>query len=354
MKRCTLVLPSLKISGGTLELLRLAKDLSTEVRSVDAVSMWRSPHEVQHSGTDVAYLSEWTPRIKLALCQYPALLWRFMRFVGRSDRSATTWIFSHYATLPLTLFIPASRRWYFVQDMEWRFVRSRALSGLLKQAILFFYSRGRIISANAYLSSQLREQGLRVEVEAPIWADSKFRQEIAATRDVDLVMVLRKGAHKRLDLYLALLTRVRAEHPSWRVAIVTPEDHIAIVTRDLVALQLVRPGLAEMKEIYARSRCFVHLSEHEGFGLPPLEAMGGGCVPICRDSGGVRSYMQGELGSLLLPRTFSIEEILARIGLLLSSPAELSRLSSVAARIFVEGSRMASRRAGELRDTDLA
>jgi glycosyltransferase involved in cell wall biosynthesis len=121
--------------------------------------------------------------------------------------------------------------------------------------------------------------------------------------------VLRKGEHKRLDLYLAFIALVR-QRGDFRIAVISPEDDIIESLRGRVAVCLARPSLTEMRAIYARSKCFVHLSDHEGFGLPPLEAMGAGCVPLCRDSGGVRAFMKADkLEPCLFPLTLPIDSI---------------------------------------------
>ncbi|WP_431259098.1 glycosyltransferase [Roseateles chitinivorans] len=84
-----------------------------------------------------------------------------------------------------------------------------------------------------------------------------------------------------------------------------------------------------MRDLYARSTCFIHLSEHEGFGLPPLESMGAGCTPVCRDSGGVRAFMRdGPCADLLLPLSMPIEQVLARAEAVVRDPARIARRAS--------------------------
>ena len=91
----------------------------------------------------------------------------------------------------------------------------------------------------------------------------------------------------------------------------------------------------------------MHLSEHEGFGLPPLEAMGAGCVPLCRDSGGVRAFMQpGELSALLLPASAGVEEIYSRGRALLAEDEQLRNYSRRARDVFRKGLIAATRADG--------
>lgn len=305
-----IVVPSLKISGGIREVLRLRTELDRDGHSSGILSLWTSPHAMT-SDPSVTHLSSWAPHVACAPVHLPILAYRFAQWWRRAGRGASAIVFTHYVTLPLALLTPRKQRFFFVQDLEWNFIGTELLSRLLRRLILAIYRTGRIISANAYLSERLTKEGMHVAIEAPIWADPGFNAADAPTQDVDFAMVLRKGAHKRLDLYLRFIELARGSQ--LRVAVVTPEDAIVTLVREQVAEVLLRPTHEEMRSLYARSTCFIHLSEHEGFGLPPLEAMGAGCIPVCRDSGGVRAFMsEGHFADLLLPLTMSIEDVFAK------------------------------------------
>jgi glycosyltransferase involved in cell wall biosynthesis len=86
------------------------------------------------------------------------------------------------------------------------------------------------------------------------------------------------------------------------------------------------------------------MSDQEGFGLPPLEAMGSGCVPICRDSGGVRAYMIGKLKESLLPLNSDIDYIIDFADKL-QHRNEWALLSSFAKQVFVDGLNKSNNRA---------
>ena len=338
-----LVLPSLKISGGTREALRLACELDgCNGCTADVHAMWQSPHAVSGQPLQVVALSSWQTRIGLAAFQLPVIAARFhrrARYGGAGHQAADRrWIFTHYATLPLSLLVPRVERWYFVQGLEWQFLGERTLaSRLLKRFMLFAYRRGTVISANAYLTQELRTQGVAVAAEAPIWADERYAMASAKVRDIDVVMMLRKGMPKRLDLYRLFIAAIVRRSPDISVAIITPEDEIAATVRQDVTTCLVRPDLPAMAALYSRSRLFVFLSEHEGFGLPPLEAMGAGCVPICRDCGGVRSYMTGPLAALVVPLDCNVDAIVARVLNLLADEPQRAVLAEQASSVFLAG-----------------
>jgi glycosyltransferase involved in cell wall biosynthesis len=65
------------------------------------------------------------------------------------------------------------------------------------------------------------------------------------------------------------------------------ENLPAIAAAEGIAARVsIRPYVfdAELAELYGRARAFVLLSEYEGFGHPPLEALGSGVPPVLLDT----------------------------------------------------------------------
>lgn len=333
---CYIVIPALKISGGIREALNLGDSLNENGCKTGIVSMWQNEHPMPTS-MGVTFLSGWVAKIKFALFQLPLLMFNFSQFAYTKEPNSSKFIFTHYVTLPFAFFVPRSSRFYFVQDLEWEFVKRPLIKKALRWFIVWFYRRGSIITANQYLTSSLSDLGLNVQLETPIWAQADFLCNEAQPRDIDFVMVLRNGDHKRLNLYLSFID-ANKKNDKYRIAVITPEDSIADAVQDAVSLVLRRPSLEEMRNLYSRSKCFILLSEHEGFGLPPLEAMGAGCVPICRDCGGVRAFMGNDLlKNNLIPLSRSVDEILQYGDYLLSNPSTLQSLSESAKEVFTSG-----------------
>jgi glycosyltransferase involved in cell wall biosynthesis len=352
MVRWHLVVPAMTVSGGIRETLRLGEEMADQGAEVDVLSMWRSDNPMP-SALRVEYLSDCKASVAHALLRLPLLAARFSRWLRvparRGTASSERFLFTHYATLPLALFVPSERRFFFVQDLEWKFVSNPHLSGLLRRMIMYFYRRGTLVSANGYLTSSLAQLGIPAALEAPIWADKEFLAQDSGPRDIDFTMMLRKGAHKRLDYYRSFIDLARSDR-NLKLAVISPEPDLIASVRGCVDVCLVRPSLEEMRALYQRSKCFVHLSEHEGFGLPPLEAMGAGCVPLCRDSGGVRAFMESdELSALLLPASASVEEIYQRGRALLADDEQLRDYGRRARDVFRRGLIAAARADGCIR-----
>lgn len=301
-----IVVPSLKITGGNREALRLARELDRFGVKSSVLSMWLSPHPMT-SPVYVEYLSSWMPKAIRAIFELFIITYRFMKWRSKQENNSN-FIFTHYTTLPLAFFVAQSQRFFFVQDLEWKFMGHGKISMLLKLFILKIYQRGKVISANSYLTQMLNQERINIFADASIWADSNFFTPYASQQNREFAMVLRKGDHKRLDLYLRFIDlAISKKH---RVAVITQEEDIALHIHDKVDEVLLRPQISQMRDLYARTICFIHLSDHEGFGLPPLEAMGAGCTPVCRDSGGVRAFMlESGLSNLLVPLSVTIEDL---------------------------------------------
>lgn len=92
---------------------------------------------------------------------------------------------------------------------------------------------------------------------------------------------------------------------------------------------------AELREMYGRARAFAFLSEYEGFGLTPLEALAAGVVPVLLDTAVAREtcgdaalYVPAnDLGAAAaaLERALFDEDVRARI--LAAAPRVLARYS---------------------------
>lgn len=345
-----IVLPSLKVSGGNGEALRLGRDLQTTPADVNVIAFWQSSQALAENDLTVQVLSAWESRRTWALVQMPWLIWRFWQWSRQQTMNQTVWIFTHYVTLPMALIIPRRNRWFFVQDLEWTFVENKLIAFLLKKLILNTYKNSKLLPANDYLHEALLKEKLAPIGVAAIWADPDFAQvNRIEIRDIDVLMILRKGAHKRLDLYLEAIAYLKLVKPNIYLTVITTEDSISADVQPLVNECYVRPNRTQMKLLYARSKIFLLLSEHEGFALPPLESMGSGCVPICRDSGGPRAYMVKDLDPYIVPLDLSLVKICNSVILLLNDSAQWDKLSKSAISIFLSGLTRVRDRSVELR-----
>ena len=310
-------MPSLRISGGNKEVVRLAQDLMSDGQS-DAViaCMWKHRHEVDTGGIRVVHLLNEEPVRGSALLQLPKIVLSFLRFLAQvrsGSKRRIELVLGHYSTYLLAWAAPLSPRICFNQDLEWLFVPKGWRRFLLKQAILLTNRRSVVLTTNSFVTESYRSGKVQPFGEASIWAEPRWLTlDVPQIRDIDVLMLLRSSGIKRLDLHLEALSLFRTR-TALRVAVITPDTSVAARIELGTATLYVRPSDEEMRALFARSGVFLLLSEVEGFGLPPLEAMGSGCVPVCRDSGGVRCYMCGEFANLLFALDVPVEQIVGAV-----------------------------------------
>jgi glycosyltransferase involved in cell wall biosynthesis len=334
-----ILLPSLKITGGNIEAIKLINEISDKKLILNnenlIYTLWHCKGGIEVFKTRVIFLSTWHAKRFLAPFQIPYLLMKFNNLNKGVDRE---WIFTHYSTLPFSFFIKKNKRFFFVQDLEWKFIKNKILRFILKKLIIKTYSKGNILVANDYLENAISKNGLDIYGNINIWADGDFLgANISEVRDIDGVMVLRKGSYKRLDLYREFISKCSL-HKSITLAIITPEKVLFNEFKNSVQFCYFSPALHDMREIYSRAKVFIHLSDHEGFGLPPLESMGAGCVPLCRDSGGVRAYMETlKEDGLMLPNSCCIDDVFEKFHALISDVKNMEMLSDKVIKVFIAG-----------------
>jgi glycosyltransferase involved in cell wall biosynthesis len=332
-----LILPSLRISGGVQEALLLAEQLTRHGVSVRVLSLWKADNELPHPHLPADYLSHSTPRKIFAAVQYPFLLIKFIYYLCKNTvERRPALMLTHFSTFPFSWLAP-SYRWYcFNQDIEWMFVPDGLGRLLLRRFILATCRRSQVINTNSFIESQYAQEGIESVAQMTIWADEFWTSgESVPDRPIDVVLLLRRGRMKRLDLYLDILPQLRQRNI--RCATVTPDPELHSLVQHRVEHAFLRPTNQEMRDLYKQSKIFLSLSDTEGFGLTPLEAMGQGCVPVCRDSGGVRCYMRDSLLPNLIARSEPLETIINRVKDLLASPNQLEVISKAAVDTFRNG-----------------
>ena len=148
---------------------------------------------------------------------------------------------------------------------------------------------------------------------------SSFRQYSRRKGSKKQIMYLgdfrpRKG----LADFLKAVEIVYQSLPGIELLIVLKED--GEIATSVPFHKVLRPGLSELAECYAGSDVFVSASWHEGFGMPPLEAMACGTPVVLTDSGGVRDYSRPGENCLMVP-PMKHKELAAAIQQLLLDPA---------------------------------
>jgi glycosyltransferase involved in cell wall biosynthesis len=192
---------------------------------------------------------------------------------------------------------------WFYMDYPGMFAGRRAESWLLRNAMRW-HAGAMVISRHSaeelrgFAGGDVRFVGLALN-DYDVFAGVR-RDASPPPGSVRRIMYLgdfrpRKG----LADFLAAAERLHANLPEIRLVLVLKEtgEFETRVPHEIVR----RPDTGTLAETYAGSDLFVSASWHEGFGLPPLEAMACGTPVILTDSGGVRDFARDGENCLVVP-----------------------------------------------------
>jgi len=109
----------------------------------------------------------------------------------------------------------------------------------------------------------------------------------------------------RRDLGMVIVGRAR--HEGYLEALVSHIDSLPDIRVTILGLVSDR----ELATLYRTSVCYLNMSDHEGFGIPPLEAMSCGAAVVVRDNGALLETV-GD-GGLVLPNSWGPDRIAAAV-----------------------------------------
>jgi len=177
----------------------------------------------------------------------------------------------------------------------------------------------------------------RARVQAvPLGAPAPSRQG-AARREPIVLYVGSLFERRRLPDLVQAFAAIAVDHPAARLVLVGQDrsrrgiDPIALAGRHGIATRVEwHPYLpeADLAALYARARVFAFLSEYEGFGLTPLEAMAAGVPPVVLDTPIARE-VYGEAATYVTADSRAIADA---VGHLLGDDGRHAELSAKARR----------------------
>jgi L-malate glycosyltransferase len=171
---------------------------------------------------------------------------------------------------------------------------------------------GGVAGVSEFNARQLRELSGRSAEVIPILFDRSALAPPApsgpGSGQATVLFVGRLAPHKRQDLVIEAFARFRRRRPEARLVLVgtslNPEFEAELrrmadqLAPGAVAFDTGGISRAQLVERYRAADAFLCLSEHEGFGIPLLEAFHFGVPVIARDAGAVGEVV-GDAGILL-------------------------------------------------------
>jgi GT2 family glycosyltransferase len=206
---------------------------------------------------------------------------------------------------------------YFVQDIETSYYPDDERT---RHAVIDSYRpEFRYMTISSWNRERLRELGLDAELIPPGIDLENFHPLPQVERREDMVLAIgRTNPLKNLPLTLA----------AWRGLEQRPELCLFGIEPELASEPGMRhvqaPSDEQVNELFNEASVFIQTSTHEGFALPPLEAMATGCAVVCTDAHGNRDFcVDGE--NCLMPEA-NPDAVGAALARLLDDPGLRERL----------------------------
>lgn len=188
---------------------------------------------------------------------------------------------------------------FFVQDIETSYYPDDEVT---RHAVLDSYRpEFHYMTISSWNRDRLRELGLEARLIAPGVDLENFRPRADVARKDDMVLALgRSNPLKNLPLTLAAWRRLREPRPELCLFGIEPGLACEPGVRYVRA-----PSDEEVARLFSQATVFVQTSTHEGFCLPPLEAMATGGAVVCTDAHGNRDFCR-DAENCLMPEPSSV------------------------------------------------
>jgi GT2 family glycosyltransferase/glycosyltransferase involved in cell wall biosynthesis len=216
--------------------------------------------------------------------------------------------------------IPRGIPVYFVQDIETSYYPDHEHA---RHAVLDSYRpEFRYVTISCWNRDRLRELGLEAELIPPGVDLQNFHPRADVVRREDMVLALgRSNPLKNLPLTIAAWKKLQEPRPELCLFGVEPEVAVGTGVRYVDS-----PDDKQVSELFCQATVFIQTSTHEGFALPPLEAMATGAAVVCTDAHGNRDFCLDGVNCLMPePSPAPVSAALAR---LLADPELRARLGS--------------------------
>ncbi len=184
---------------------------------------------------------------------------------------------------------------YFVQDIETSYYPDDETT---QHRVLDSYKHEfRYMTISPWNQDRLRELGLNAELIPPGIDLENFKPLPERPRRSDMILALgRTNPLKNLPLTLEAWRGLREPRPELVLFGIEPQ---VVPVGESGIRYVLSPSDAEVAELFNQATVFVQTSTHEGFCLPPLEAMATGAAVVCTDAHGNRAFCRHEENCLM-------------------------------------------------------
>ena len=199
---------------------------------------------------------------------------------------------------------------YWVQDIETSYY---ADSAERQAEVIASYRPGfAYFAGSQWIADELRELVAGVEVFTPGLDLDRFRALPEVEREPDVILALGRSNPLK-DFPLTRAAYLALPEPRPRLWLFGIEPDLADGLGDRVTY-VERPSDEDINRMLNEATVLLQTSKHEGFCLPPLEAMAAGAAVVCTDANGNRDFCAHERNCLMPARDAdSVRDALQRL-----------------------------------------
>lgn len=297
------LLPGLEAYGGVRVTVGLANGLSETGHDVTVVAVKRTSDEVPYFpiSRNVKVIHQLQPVIRPYLLQLLLDTRLLKASITASDIIIATFYNTFFAAQAssrgkVVLFAQGYDPESFSKPQD--FMAKNIANRCLKKA-------PEIIGVSKYVANKIKtncDNDVRWVVN-PFVANEFFLPKNGIVKDPAYKNILFIGSWKSRvkggrDLIRALKIMRERNNIKFKLTIVSRDQEVPMVS---FPVEIISPRPDEMPSIYDKSDILVQPSWHEGFALPPLEAMVRKVPVLLTDSGGVSEYAQHNVNCILVP-----------------------------------------------------
>jgi GT2 family glycosyltransferase len=165
------------------------------------------------------------------------------------------------------------------------------------EAIKSYKTTNHLVTTSQWLVEKIGRHLLpnkQIITKLPIIINKSIFYTSKQKRDIDLVCIVREAPDKGQWLLMETIHKLSMRHLKLLIIYSTSYPYLENLYKDNSNVECIKLPLSqyEFAKELRRSKVYLDLSLHEGYGLLPIEAAMSGCRVVSLDSGGNREYKE--------------------------------------------------------------
>jgi len=304
-----IVLPTNKLSGGTLQAIELSKDLEQCGIHSDVICIFRH-HEKFYKNNNLSFITNYT--LPIGKLKLPFFIFVYLRYLIEIRKVDELCIYTHFFTYPI--FRNHKKFMLYLQGRENTFIKNQIFSLVIKKFISHIASRSKLnIIVSKSLSFRCNSEILLPNV---LPTTKKIQQE---HKDLKLLFCY-SNSHVKNPIFYESVCKHKDIKKGFKIGVVElspfPYQHGNVI-------KFAPQTQKDFHKIQSRSDYFLVASLSEGFGLTVIEALMNGAIVFVTEFGGIGDEL---LRDIPFCKVTQPKEVIEKIHYLESNKLEKEKL----------------------------